>query len=362
VVFVQLLILCATECSHEDIGLEPAAPGEVLSSVAGLNYTQLGEGRPVEHELSLNMTRLYLYENINVTTMGLPDRYRKLILALEPCEGVVYLFVRRTRRCWPAPHSCCQPLPDSGLPPDLTAPPCNLAAHKIKCHWTHFHSVIDGTQDAAPTFFEVPLGSTKHLISVYAPYEVNMRNGVRRPRYRLTALADIGAYPRPGLQGRLHANQVADMSVELSWDQATFVPMGISDLRHYHVYSSLLLPEDQRTSDAVFVSLSKVMNSVCGLERNAVKYGRPLDSAACSGGHCKVVLSGIVPRRRYMFNIVSESYRGFQAAYSGVVVTADWMETSKLVSDGVMGLIGAICGTVFGVVVIGYLWIVKLYK
>jgi len=152
------------------------------------------------------------------------------------------------------------------------------------------------------------------------------------------------------------------MSVELSWEEATFVPIGISGLRHYHVYSSLLLPGDRRTSGAVFVGLSKVMNSVCGLERNAVKYGRPLDNTACSGGQCKVVLSGIVPRRRYMFNIVSESYRGFMASYSGVVVTADWMETSKLVSDSVIGLIGAICGTVFGVVVIGYLWIVKLYK
>ena len=166
---------------------------------------------------------MYWYENFNATTMNQPDRYRKLIISLEPCEGIVYLFVRKTRPCWPNPHSCCHH--DKAVSTLVEAPPCN--AHKqIKCDWTHYHSIIDGTKDAAPTFFEMPLTSTKYYISVYAPQEANIKAGVMKARYRLTMLADIGAYPRPGLQGRSKAKQVGETSVELHWEHATFMPVG----------------------------------------------------------------------------------------------------------------------------------------
>lgn len=347
------LFLCHGFCNHEGDGVEPDA-------ASGQNHTILQDGRPVFHEIPLNMTRHYYYENFNVTTMGLPNRYRKLILSLEPCEGVVYLFVRKTRRCWPDPRSCCRALQSSETP---RAPPCNPAAHKVKCSWTHFHSVLDGSRDGAPTFFEVPLGSTKYYISVFAPQDTNLKHGVTRPQYRLMALTDVGAYPRPGLMGRIKSKQVGDMAVELTWEQATFVPMGVSALKRYHVYSSLMLAKETKTNEAVFLSPQKVMNSACGLDRNAVRYGNPLTTAACDmEGVCRATISGVVPRRRYMFNVVSESYRGFNSTYSGIVVSADWTETAQLLTDSVVGLIGAVCGTVFGVVVIGYLWIVKLYK
>merc|ERR1712070_583271 len=112
-----------------------------------------------------------------MTTMNQPDRYRKLLISLEPCEGVVFLLVRKTRRCWPNPHSCCRPMKNSlaytannGMP---VAPPCDASQYLTKCSWTHFHSILDGTRNAAPTFFEVPLSATKYYISVYAPYEAN---------------------------------------------------------------------------------------------------------------------------------------------------------------------------------------------
>ena len=38
--------------------------------------------------------------------MHVKDEYRKIIINLEPCRGVVYLFVRKTRPCWPNPYSC----------------------------------------------------------------------------------------------------------------------------------------------------------------------------------------------------------------------------------------------------------------
>jgi len=278
--------------------------------------------------------------------------------------GVLYLLVRKTRRCWPAPHSCCRPLPGviSSGEAFPVAPPCNLARHSINCHWTHFHSVLDGNRDAAPTFFEAPLGATKYYISVYAPYEANVKHGVTKPKFRLTLLADIGAYPRPGLQGRIQVKQVSDMAVELMWDQATFVPVGVSSLKSYHVFSSLLLATEDKENDAVLLNPSKVMNTVCGLERNAVKYGKPLTSANCRNGVCNTTVTGIVPRRRYMLNIVSESQRGLNSTYAGIIVSTDWEEATQVLSDSVIGLVGAICGSVFGVVVMGYLWIVKLYN
>mmetsp|Transcript_148 Transcript_148/g.553 ORF Transcript_148/g.553 Transcript_148/m.553 type:complete len:377 (-) Transcript_148:183-1313(-) len=352
---------CWSRCEHEQYGLELPLPGEAVGP--GGYSTWLQEGRPVFHELSPNKTRHYYYETFNVTTMGLPNRYRKLIISLEPCEGVVYLLVRRTRRCWPRSDNCCKP---AGQVPSVgsagSSPPCNPAAHRVQCDWTHFHSVLDGSGDGAPTFFEIPLGSTKYFISVFAPEGPNLKHGVLKPTYRLMALTDIGAYPRPGLQGRLQTQQIGDKTVELTWEPATFVPVGVSALKRYHVFSSLLLAKENRTNSAVFLHPSKVMNSACGLERNAVHYGTSLTSAVCSEGICRATISGVVPRKRYMFNIVSESNRGFNSTYSGIIVSAEWTETTQLFSDSVVALLGAISGTVFGVIVIGYLWIVKLYK
>lgn len=324
-------------CEHDSIAIDPP---ERPDSASG-NHTRLIDGEPILNHLSLNKSKLYWYENFNVTTMNQPIRYRKLIIALEPCEGVVYLFVRKTRPCWPNPHSCCRPVSGAvGVPSLATAPPCVPRHQRIKCSWTHYHSILDGTKDAAPTFFEVPLTSTKYYISVYAPLDVNVQAGVTKARYRLTMLADIGAYPRPGLQGRLRAKQVGEMSVELQWEQ-------------------------EKTNGAVFLKPSKIMNSVCGLEANAVKYGVPLTDAHCLGTSCSAVVSGLTPKKRYMFNIVSESLRDFNSTYSGIIVTSDWKDTTHLLGDGkdtVVPLIGAVCGTIFGVVVMGYLWIVKLYN
>merc|ERR1712012_1103228 len=122
--------------------------------------------------MGLNLSRQFLYENTNVTTMNQPARFRKLIISLEPCEGVVYMFVRKTRRCWPDPHSCCQPL--AGMTDLPTAPPCDLKQHTIKCPWTHFHSVIDGTRDGSPTFFQLPHTSVKYFITVFTPRDANL--------------------------------------------------------------------------------------------------------------------------------------------------------------------------------------------
>merc|ERR1711972_26704 len=116
-----------------------------------------------------------------------------------------------------------------------------------------------------------------------------------------------------------------------------------------------------KESTAVILNPSKVMNSVCGLERNAVRYGIPLDGTSCQNGVCSVVIAGIVPNQQYMFNVVADSMRSYNASYGGVIVTGEWHETATAVPDRVLKLLSAVCGTVMGVVFIGYLWIVKLY-
>lgn len=350
-----------TMCPHEDINQElPAQTG----SSAGSSHTTLLDGQALFHDITLNHTARYHYSNYNVSTMSLPDTQRKLIVMLEPCEGVVYLFVRKTRRCYPNPFSCCVPKFNAqvlGVPVTEIAPPPCSPAYDVNCQWTHFHSTLDGTRDAAPTFYEVPLTSGQYFISVYAPFQANVDHGVTRPRYRLTVLADVGAYPRPGQNGRVTVRQTSDSSVELTWYEATFIPPGISNLRHYHVFSSLLLSKERRQNEAVFLDAAKVMNTVCGLEGNAVQYGTSLGSSVCLDGVCRAAVRGVVPGKRYMMNIVAESARGFNASYSGLIFTTSWEESRQAVPDTVIALVASILGTVFGVLVISYLWIMKLY-
>lgn len=355
--FSSRIAAVSEHCPHEAIGLEQPDND-------ALNYTVLLEGRPIMTTLSLNRSKLYHYETYNVTVMNQPERYRKLIISLEPCEGIVYVLIRKTRPCWPDPHSCCKPLSSQSTASIPTAPPCGNN-QRTQCSWTHYNSILDGTKDGAPTFFEVPLASTKYYITVYAPQEANIAAGVLKPRYRLTLLADIGAYPRPGLQGRLNTKQVGEMSVELQWQQATFTPEGVSELKNYYIYSSLLLPAEEKTNDVVFLKPSKIMNSVCGLENNAVKYGNPLTNVQCLHGACSAIVHGVLPKKKYMFNVVAESMRGFNSSYSGIVVSSDWKDTTKLFGDNadtVIAIVGSVCGTVFGVVIMGYLWFVKLYN
>eukprot|EP00929_Paragymnodinium_shiwhaense_P075000 TRINITY_DN38355_c0_g1_i1.p1 TRINITY_DN38355_c0_g1~~TRINITY_DN38355_c0_g1_i1.p1 ORF type:complete len:360 (-),score=50.20 TRINITY_DN38355_c0_g1_i1:294-1373(-) len=327
-------------CGHEYDGIQPPENQTWQSE----NHTLLKDGASITESIGLNMSRLYYYENLNVSTMNQPDRFRKLLISLEPCEGIVYLLVRKTRRCWPNAHSCCKPLPGAtlqGMPlTEPSPPPCSRGVHSVKA----------------------PLTSAKYFITIYAPSEVNQQLGILTPKYRLTVLADIGAYPRPGRQGQVTAKQLDESSVELQWDQANFIPAGVSGLKNYHVYSSLLLPGETKQSDSVVISPAKVMNTVCGLERNAVRYRLPLTDANCKDGVCTTVVSGIVPRRRYIFNIIAESWRAHTASYAGIVVRTDWAEADHLLSDSVIQLVGAICGTVFGVVVIGHLWLMKLYS
>lgn len=301
---------------------------------------EIKDGETVYREIRSNNTHRYFYANYNVTTMNQPDQYRKLIINLEPCRGIVYVFVRKTRRCWPNPYSCI----------DVT--PRNQKRMPSLCTWTHFMSQIDGSRDGTPTFFEVPLSSTKYFISVYSP---------TRSAYTLTVLADIGAFPRPGANGKITARQMKELQVQLSWREATFYPVGITDVKQYWVYSAMLLDNDNRSNLAVFLRPDKIMNTVCGLQNNTDHQYSRISANMCALGVCNATIDGVVAQRRYVFNIVAESRRGFRFAYAGLIMRTDWQVVRQATSDNTLKVIGAVSGSVLGMIIIIYFLMLKIY-
>jgi hypothetical protein len=300
------------------------------------------EGHMVYTEIPENKTHRYFYANYNVSVFNQQDSYRNLIINLEPCKGVVYIFVRKTRKCYPNPYSCIDISKGTGG-----------VAQPRDCEWTHFMSVIDGTRDGAPTFFELPLTSTKYYISVFAK---------EKSRYTLTMLADIGAFPRPGNGGQLQAMQLQELQVQLSWDVATFYPEGISEVSYYHVYSAALLEQDLRTNSAIFLSKNKIMNTVCGLKNNTDRaFGDAVVASKCHDGRCNATIDGVIVGKRYVFNVVAQSQRNFNMSYAGLILQTDWQVIRKAASDQTLQVLGSVTGAVLGLVIMLYVWMVNLY-
>lgn len=298
------------------------------------------DGQTVYKKILTNQTHRYFFRSYNVTTMNQPDQYRKLIINLEPCKGVVYLFVRKTRQCYPNPYSCIKNLGTG------------LESRTTPCAWTHFMSQTDRSRDGTPTFFELPLSSTKYYISVYA---------TQNSGYTLTVLADIGAFPRPGSSGMITAVQLQELQVQLTWSVATFLPTGISDVKQYWVYSAMLLDNDNRTNLAVFLRPDKILNTVCGIGNNTDREYVRITPDACSGGTCNATIDGVITDKRYAFNIVVESQRGYKMAYAGLIMRTDWEVIRQAASDKTLKVIGAVSGSVLGMVVIIYFLMLKLY-
>jgi len=301
---------------------------------------EITDGEKVYRDIKPNQTHRWFYRSYNVTTMNQPDEFRKVFLNLEPCRGVVYLFVRKTRRCYPNPYSCI----------DLT--PGRESRNPSACAWTHFMSEIDGSRDGTPTFFEVPLSATKYFISVFS---------TENSAYTLTVLADIGQFPRPGANGRITARQLSELQVQISWDIAEFAPRGITTVKQYWVYSSMLLESDNRTNMAVFLRADKIMNTVCGLQNNTDKQYDITPASECSNGKCNATINGVITDKRYVFNIVVESNGGHKMAYAGLIMRTDWEVIRQAASDRTLAVVGAVSGGVLGMVIIIYFLMLKLY-
>jgi hypothetical protein len=214
-------------------------------------------------------------------------------------------------------------------------------------------SEIDGSLDGAPTFYEVPLSATKYFITVFAATKAS---------YRLTLLADIGAMPRPGLHGRLEARQNDELEVLLTWHPAHFSPVGVSAVKTYHVYSSMLLSKDKRSNTNVFLRPSKILNTVCGLTNNADRPYTYVTPDLCGSDVCTASIRGVMTDKKYAFNVIVESERGFTMAYGGLIIQTNWKVVTQYGSDQALKVVGAVSGSVLGIVIIGYIWLLKLYN
>lgn len=305
---------------------------------------EIKEGQLIYRDIRRNQTHRYFYYNWDLPTLNYPNTYRRLIINLEPCRGVVYLFVRKTRRCYPDPYSC------------VTLDPTTLQprTRPNECKWTAFKSQIDGSMDGTPTFFEVDFTTTKWYLSVYA---------TQNSQYTLNVLADIGIFPRPGALGLITGKQIAEGEVEIEWSHAYYNPTGVTDTRQYYVYSSLLLDGDNSSSIYAFLRPNKIMNSVCGLENNTDKpYDRvPAISGSCDNVKCKFKVWGIFPGKRYLFNIVAESNALVKTAYAGLVMKTEWTVIRHAEAGNFRKVVGAVAGSALGLVVIIYFSLLKMY-
>mmetsp|Transcript_1086 Transcript_1086/g.2494 ORF Transcript_1086/g.2494 Transcript_1086/m.2494 type:complete len:346 (-) Transcript_1086:126-1163(-) len=295
---------------------------------------EIKDGQTIYRQIGADETQLYDYSNTNITAIALPRDKRKVIFHLEPCYGVVYLFVKKSRLCHPNPYSCV------------------ADRDNANCESTHYVTELVGTHDGAPTFFEIPLSTTKYFISVYARED---------SLYTLTVLADVGAYPRPGNTGVITSRQLTSQQLQVSWGAASFQPVGISSLEQYWLYVTMLLDGENQTSDAVVLRPTKVLNTVCGLANNTDRSYDRFTSEICSFGLCNATIDGVIPGRRYLVNVVAESARGYKIAYAGLITTADWNTVTQMTSDQTLKAIGAVSGSVLGVLMIVFFVVVRLY-
>jgi len=308
---------------------------------------QIKDGRPTNNsDLRSNQTHLYYYENKDIPTLNQPDIYRKLIISLEACRGIVYVFVRKTRPCYPDPYSC------------ISLTPGKEFRRPQDCKWTHMMSVIDGSRDGTPTFFEIPFTTTKYYFSVFS---------ADNSQYTLTVLADIGSFPRPGKLGRVYGDQQGELKVSLGWHEANYIPSSTigaygTGTMMYIVYAAPLLDTDKRVSSTCFLRPQKIMNTYCGLERNTDEEVFQIDpKSLCKDGYCNVTIDWVQPERRYVFNVVAVSVRGFKAAYAGLIMRTQFDVVRQATSDSTLKAVGMIAGGSLGMVIVMYFWLLKIY-
>lgn len=322
--FIVALLISLCVARREEIC--PSAPINMRAPLP------IAEGETVYRDIQRNESHRWYYSNYNMTTMSLPMQLRKLIINLEPCKGTVFLFVRKTRSCYPDPYSC--------INVRVGAENRNIS----RCGRSHYVSEINGSRDGGPTFFEVPLTSTQWFITVYA---------VEEAAYTLTFLSDIGAFPRPGTSGNILGRQLTENTMQLSWNEAFYRPQGITSTYQYWIYVAKLIDQDTNyTSRVVFLRKDKVMNTVCGLQNNTDTHYAKVSSDLCSFGTCNATVSPIEPGQRYVFNIVVESARGFKCAYGGLVAGTEWQITESLADESTLQAAGVVSGSILAVMVL----------
>lgn len=308
---------------------------------------EIREGRiSNQSDIRSNQTHMYWYENRDIPTLNQANINRRLIISLEACRGVVYIFARKARRCYPDPYSC------------ISLTPGKEFRRPQDCTWTHMMSTIDGSRDGTPTFFEIPFTTTRYYFSVFS---------ADNSQYTLTVLSDISSFPRPGKMGRVYGDQQGELKVSLGWHTATYDPTtsisgGASGTMNYIVYAAPLLDTDKRASSTCFLRPQKIMNTYCGLERNTdeeVYIVNP--DQKCKDGYCNITIDWVMPERRYVFNVVAVSRRNFKAAYAGLIMRTQYDVVRQAASNNTLKAIGIVAGGSLGMVIVIYFMMLKLY-
>ena len=327
---IALLVSISHTCSYDlNKDFSEACPHQSYpESSSWVNIT----GAPsIYNSLSANHSDFYYYEDYHLKS----NMERKLILRLEPCKGIVYLFVRKTRPCWPNPYSCIDLNTGSSLP---------------DCAWTHYKSTINGSQDGVATVLEVPLTSTQWYITVFAK---------SNSKYSLTVISDTSQYPRVGSGGVLSATQNDEKSASLLWSPAFFDPNRNSFVTQYIVYTSTHYDTlDTSSNPHLIVSTSRIMNTVCGLKENT---DHPYSIVTCGSGACSANITGLVNGRKYIFNVIADSSNGIQSAYSGMIMTAKWDNSKALTNEEIVDMAGIVIGSVLVILLTSYLLLYLKY-
>ena len=291
-------------------------------------YTNITAAPSVYNEIRANNSQLYYFESANFWSQRTFGVTRKLILRLDPCSGVVYLFVRRTRPCWPNPWTC--------------------VGASTACEWTHYHSVIDGSADGKPTLLELPLTSTQWYLTVYAKSNAKYTLQIFEDPSTVARLTDGG--------GLLAAKQVGPDSIQLSWAAPNFYPVRSTSATKYTVYSSVYFDTGEKiaTDPNLLISSSRIMDTVCGLTANT---DHPYAVIECAGPECALNVTGLLNRRKYVMNVVADTSSGMRIAYAGTLVESFFDNSPNLFYLETLNTICIILGSVMAVLLGTYAWL-----
>ena len=159
----------------------------------------------------------------------------------------------------------------------------------------------------------------------------------------------------------ISANQLDETTVTLSWVPSFFSPIRTSTVTQYIIYTATHYDTvDASTNPLLLASTSRIMNTVCGLKENT---DHPYSIATCDpmASACTANITGLTNCRSYIFNVIVDSSSGLQAAYSGIIMKAEWDTTKLVKSQDIVDLTGIVIGSVLVILVSSYLVIYLKY-
>jgi hypothetical protein len=254
-----------------------------------------------QRDIPENHTHNFLLE-----TRGNLNSSRNLMFKLEPCHGVIFLYIRKLRPCWPNPWTD---------------------------EWVHAKSVTDGSNDGGTTLLYLPSEVTRWFITVF---------GKSSGSYSLTAvLSDPFVFPVLRDES-IYAEQINSDTIELRWISAASEQAARFS---YTVYASMYFETGENRNEKLLLSPARIMNTVCGLKRNTDHAYSVVTS--CDQNPCSTNVTSLSKGRKYVFNIVAtDQVSGLKTAYGGILVESNWDDSIFGSIKQTLKIIGTILGTI----------------